>query len=615
MALGLLFAGISGGGQALGEALQKEQAVNDEKELMQQRAALEEERAKRLAEFQHNLQFGGIQRAGQYLNQADQTTPQSQAKDITPTATAPVAQPEPKLQPTGDEDIRNKIAAITVNTESSGNPNAVGPNVPGQGTPKGLYQVMDATNANPGYGVTPAQDTSAEERARVGRDYLNAMLDKYNGDPAKAWAAYNAGPGRVDDAIKNGGDNWLAQLPPETQNYVGKNVTALQGQFGAREKTAIPEFGTGAQNAVEAAQTQLESAKGKAPPRDSEVFQLAMRKALQAGDGEAYEQLQRLAKERFVPAGYNGVVDPLTGEVFGQTRAQTAEIRGDIQAKKDAAAMERLKLTLNSRENLVKNKQVYESTLTPEDKATAQAIASGQLPPISGNASRNPKNRLIMAEVLQQNPNYTAQDYANASAAQKKFFGGKNGDMIRSFNVSISHLDTLSNLADALQNNDIPLINKFANMWEQQTGQPAPTEFNAAKKIVGDELVKAIVGSGGALGDRESMEKTLDASNSPAQLKGVVGTYQELMAGQLAGLSKQYESTTGRQDFGRFLTDEAKDLFAHTDVGRKAVATIGTGGNVSAAGGLARVSTDADYNALPSGSTFIGPDGKTRRKP
>src|SRR6185369_3781069 len=100
MALGLLFAGISGGGQALGEALQKEQAVNDEKELMQQRAALEEERAKRLAEFQHNLQFGGIQRAGQYLNQADQTTPQSQAKDITPTATAPVAQPEPKLQPT-----------------------------------------------------------------------------------------------------------------------------------------------------------------------------------------------------------------------------------------------------------------------------------------------------------------------------------------------------------------------------------------------------------------------------------------------------------------------------------------------------------------------------------
>lgn len=32
-------------------------------------------------------------------------------------------------------------------------------------------------------------------------------------------------------------------------------------------------------------------------------------------------------------------------------------------------------------------------------------------------------------------------------------------------------------------------------------------------------------------------------------------------------------------------------------------------------GGPSRVKSDADYDALPSGATFIGPDGKTRRKP
>jgi len=32
-------------------------------------------------------------------------------------------------------------------------------------------------------------------------------------------------------------------------------------------------------------------------------------------------------------------------------------------------------------------------------------------------------------------------------------------------------------------------------------------------------------------------------------------------------------------------------------------------------GGTAKVNSDADYEALPSGATFIGPDGKTRRKP
>jgi hypothetical protein len=34
-----------------------------------------------------------------------------------------------------------------------------------------------------------------------------------------------------------------------------------------------------------------------------------------------------------------------------------------------------------------------------------------------------------------------------------------------------------------------------------------------------------------------------------------------------------------------------------------------------AAGAPAKVASDADYNALPSGSMFVGPDGKTRRKP
>ena len=35
----------------------------------------------------------------------------------------------------------------------------------------------------------------------------------------------------------------------------------------------------------------------------------------------------------------------------------------------------------------------------------------------------------------------------------------------------------------------------------------------------------------------------------------------------------------------------------------------------AAAGAPSKIANDADYNALPSGATFIGPDGKTRRKP
>lgn len=86
---------------------------------------------------------------------------------------------------------------------------------------QGEMQVMPYTASDPGFGVAPARDSSPEELARVGRDYLDAMVKRY-GDRDKALAAYNAGPGAVDDAIKKGGNDWLSMLPNETQKYVGK---------------------------------------------------------------------------------------------------------------------------------------------------------------------------------------------------------------------------------------------------------------------------------------------------------------------------------------------------------------------------------------------------------
>lgn len=149
------------------------------------------------------------------------------ARVATSTAQDVMTSLQPKLAPT-DAD---KVINITMQAESGGNRDAQGRFIPGQGTAKGDMQVMDATNGNPGYGVTPAKDDSPEERSRVGRDYMLALVKNYGGDMAKAWAAYNAGPGKVDDAVaaakKSGGD-WMATMPKETQDYVSKNMAALQ---------------------------------------------------------------------------------------------------------------------------------------------------------------------------------------------------------------------------------------------------------------------------------------------------------------------------------------------------------------------------------------------------
>ena len=108
--------------------------------------------------------------------------------------------------------------------ESSNNPKAIG--AAGE---IGSFQTLPSTLRKPGFGIKPAQDNSPEEAARVGRDYANAMYNRYR-DPAKALAAYNAGPGAVDRAIRlaaaKGGD-WKQYIPKSTRDsYLAKyNLT------------------------------------------------------------------------------------------------------------------------------------------------------------------------------------------------------------------------------------------------------------------------------------------------------------------------------------------------------------------------------------------------------
>jgi hypothetical protein len=88
----------------------------------------------------------------------------------------------------------------------------------------GVMQLMPATAKD--LGVNPLDP---EQNIRGGVLYLKQMMDKYQ-DPVLAAAAYNAGPGRVDKALKSG--YGIASLPRETQNYVprmaGGGMVALQ---------------------------------------------------------------------------------------------------------------------------------------------------------------------------------------------------------------------------------------------------------------------------------------------------------------------------------------------------------------------------------------------------
>lgn len=122
---------------------------------------------------------------------------------------------------------------ITMQTESGGNPNAVSP----KGA-RGLMQVMPATARVPGFGIRPSDGSKADD-VRLGKEYFDAMMRRYGGDPAKAWAAYNAGFPSLDRALKKGGGNWLSRMPSETRAYVAKNMAALRASGGGEGLMAM----------------------------------------------------------------------------------------------------------------------------------------------------------------------------------------------------------------------------------------------------------------------------------------------------------------------------------------------------------------------------------------
>jgi soluble lytic murein transglycosylase len=141
----------------------------------------------------------------------------------------------------------DRFATITMGTESNGRDfNADGTPVVSPAGAKYKMQVMPATAADPGHGIKPAANDSPAEYNRVGQQLLAAMLQKY-GDPAKAWAAYNAGDKTVDKAIADAesvGDPglWLEAMGghqseknhAETVDYVKKNMAALNDPTAAR---------------------------------------------------------------------------------------------------------------------------------------------------------------------------------------------------------------------------------------------------------------------------------------------------------------------------------------------------------------------------------------------
>ena len=148
----------------------------------------------------------------------------------------------------------------------------------------------------------------------------------------------------------------------------------------------------------------------------------------------------------------------------------------------------------------------------------------------------------VIQRVKEKYPEWDETTFNAKDKASRDFTTGKQGDMLRSFATAGEHLDQLGNLVTAMSNGNTVLFNRIANTWATQTGQPAPTNFDAAKDIVAKEVMKAIIAGGGGQAEREELAQQLSNAKSPQQLAGVIKQYRGLMSAQYENLMKQRDA-------------------------------------------------------------------------
>jgi soluble lytic murein transglycosylase len=152
--------------------------------------------------------------------------------------------------------------------------------------------------------------TDATYNKALGLAYFQKQLQDNGGDLAKAYAAYNAGPGRLQEAMKkaetsaklNKNDptvqvhTWLDFMPQETKDYVAKNMKSYDAGQGQATRPTFQEIDEAlradprlANNpgryrvAREEASRQFEEQTKAIKQRDDDAVATAMRGVIQNG--------------------------------------------------------------------------------------------------------------------------------------------------------------------------------------------------------------------------------------------------------------------------------------------------------------------------------------------
>lgn len=344
---------------------------------------------------------------------------------------------------------------------------------------------------------------------------------------------------------------------------------------------------------IELYQKQLlssQAAKGDHSKMETVQLKLSnLKAALRSGDEDTVAAAVKAAREDadLGPALMSGArpQKATAGSVAAERESRFAELKKTDPTASDSAIWDKV------------NQEVFISKSAHFPPGTAEMLAdraiAGDFSGLTG-FGRSPQllsqlDAALSKRMAEHDPPLTGGDLARiktqfaAYAQGVKAFeaGGKLEPVPRYLNNVVQHLDTLSETARALAQNDMPALNALQNTLGTEFGLSGPVTFDAIKGIVAAEIEKAVTGSAGAVTDREDLKANLNKSLNSEQLSKVINGYEALMAGQLAGVEQTYDrvqklgGAPGGDFKEKFLSQRTRDVLG----GKSAGASVGTAKN------------------------------------
>ncbi len=288
-------------------------------------------------------------------------------------AEAPVPMPRPRpaqtaAQPTDD------IFPRVLQTESTGR--QLDENGNPLTSPKGaigIAQIMPTTGPEAAKLAGLPWDEQkfkydANYNAALGKAYFDHQTNVFGGDPEKGAAAYNAGPGRLREAMAMAaahGGSYKDYLPAETQRYLGKVFGQKQADVELPTK-ARPTAYTGGVNEPITPDVSDQSAPGVGPRGD------------EGGQALAFNRESSIAGSQGI-----GTIDALRAQKDGGANAPLLFTQGEGGDRTNPAidvAAQAIVPKNDDPRKLPQNLSILERVLGKEfDPATRQAIMAAGL--------------------------------------------------------------------------------------------------------------------------------------------------------------------------------------------------------------------------------------------